>query len=71
MRRFLARFGAWLLARLGEPTTYAGFALMGLAMKQQIPDEWMAVINWFGPFIAGGLMAASQGGSLPPDAPKD
>lgn len=71
MRRFLARFGAWLLARLGEPTTYAGFALMGIAVKQKIPDDWMAFISWVGPFVAGGLIAASQGGSLPPDPPKE
>lgn len=61
MKAFFARLGDYFLTRLTEKSTYAGLSVMAIAMHRQIPADWLTVIEWYGPFLAGGLMAASEG----------
>ena len=59
MKPFLQRFGEWLLGRLAERSTYIGFSLLVACTSRHLPDSILNVIEWWGPFIASGLIAAS------------
>lgn len=61
MRRFFSRLGRWAGARMEEKSTYAGISLFVIALGHTIPDAWMAVIDFWGPAIAAGLVCASEG----------
>ena len=59
MKPFSKRLGEWLLERLSERSTYAGLSLMVACTSHHLPDSVLNVIEWWGPFIASGLIAAS------------
>lgn len=62
MRVFLSRFGRWAIARASEKSTVAGFVMALTATGQHLSPEITDALTWLVPFIAGGLMAASEGG---------
>lgn len=62
MKAFAERFGAWLLARLEEKSTYTGLTILFAIWGRHIPQPVMDAIQWFGPFLATGLMVASTKG---------
>ena len=59
MKAFFKRLGEWLMERLEEKSTYCGLAVMMGIWGRHIPTEVMEAIQWWGPFIAAGLIAAS------------
>ena len=61
MKAFFRRLGAWVMNRLAERSTFAGLALIATAAGRNIPPEVLDALAWWVPFIAGGLIAASEG----------
>jgi hypothetical protein len=59
MWSYLARLGAWWLARLEEKSTYAGFAILAVSIGHDIPPAVLDAISWWGPLLATGFIAAS------------
>ena len=55
----VSRFGSWFIARLSETSTYAGFGLMAVVHGNAIPQPVLDALNFWGPFIAAGLIAAT------------
>lgn len=59
MRGFCVRLGQWGLARAGEKSTYVGVALLAIALGREVPPAILAAVEWWAPFLATGLIAAS------------
>jgi hypothetical protein len=61
MKDHLKAFGAWVLARMQEKSTYAGFAMVATAIVgHHIPDQYVDAASWAGQFIGAGLVAATE-----------
>lgn len=58
----IKRIGAWLLARAQERSTWQGLAVaVAVLLGRDVAPEYAAGIAEIGVFVAGALMAATEG----------
>jgi hypothetical protein len=70
MKPFWKRVGAYVLQRLGEPTTWAGIITAGTALLGwTVPPDKQAAIVTIGTTAAGILLMAAREGRNKPDNP--
>ena len=55
LKNALAAAGGWLLARLREPSTWAGLGALLIAYRVPHAQEWNSVLVSLGTAVAGGV----------------
>lgn len=57
----LQRLGRYIASRAREPSSWAGVSLALLPFSRYVPPDVVQLLEWWGPAIAGALVAADEG----------